>query len=251
MRMPRRARREAADDGDRRGDDQGAGASDYQQHQRLVDPGQPRPAQDQRGSQRHSERQREDSRRVDGRKAVDKALGGSALRLCSFDGMNDPRQDSVAGRLGHLELQRPALVDRPGEYVVAWRLVDGDAFACHRGLVNGALSFGHPAIERETFTGFDPRDGAYGHGLGFDGGPGTVDLAHLDLWRRQLQQTSDRVSRALDRPGLDKFGQRIERHDHRRLGPLANGKGARNGHTHQGVDVELAPKQRGQAFAEH
>ena len=158
--------------------------------------------------------------------------------------MNDPRQDSVAGRLGHLELQRPALVDRPGEYVVAWRLVDGGCFRLSPGLVNGALSFGHPAIERETFTGFDLRDGAYGHGLGFDGGPGTVDLAHLDLWRRQLQQTSDRVSRALDRPGLDKFGQRIERHDHRRLGPLANGKGARNGHTHQGVDVELAPKQR-------
>ena len=78
MRMPRRAAcREAADDGDRRGDDQGAGQAITSSTSAFVIPvnhGQPKTSGVPNAD---SERQREDSRRVDGRKAVDKALVGA------------------------------------------------------------------------------------------------------------------------------------------------------------------------------
>jgi hypothetical protein len=43
---------------------------------------------------------------------------------------------------------------------------------------------------------------------------------------------------------FDQLGQRIERHHHRRLGPLADDERASHGDGHERVDAELAEQQR-------
>jgi hypothetical protein len=54
---------------------------------------------------------------------------------------------------------------------------------------------------------------------------------------RERQQPADRIAGAVDGAGFDQLGDRVQRHDHRGLGPLADDEGAGNGHRHQRVDV--------------
>ena len=131
---------QTADDGDGRGNHQGARAGDDQQHQGLVGglhPGQPHEPGRQ---QRNGNGQDEHRRRVDGGKAIHETLRGRTGRLGLLNGVDDPRQRAV-GRGGRdTDFQRRSLIDGAGEDFIAGALVHRQAFAGHGGLVNSALT---------------------------------------------------------------------------------------------------------------
>ena len=108
-----------------------------------------------------------------------------------------------------------------------------------------------PRDDRATMAPVISARRADGNGPGIDGRPRTVSLAHLDLWRRQCQQAGDGVSRALDRPGFDELGKRVQGHHHRSFGPLADDERASHRNGHQRVDVQLSVQQCAQPLAEH
>jgi hypothetical protein len=86
---------------------------------------------------------------------------------------------------------------------------------------------------------------ADGHGL-----PGAVGLPQVGGVGRERQQAADGIARAVHGARFDQLGDGVQRHDHGRLGPLADDEGARDGHRHQRVDVQAAVPQGGQALAE-
>jgi hypothetical protein len=243
-----RGRCERAHHGDGRRDHQRARARDDQQHQRLVEGLQPRPVHEQRREQRNRQRQHEDRGRVDGGEFIDEALRGRARALRFFDRVNDARERGVGGHGSDAELQCGGLVDGAREDRVAHRLVHRNALARDRRLVDGAEAVGHHAVQRHALAGADARDGVQRHRIGPHGLPAAIGLLHLGLLGREREQALDRVARAVHGAGFDQFGNRIERHHHRGLGPLADDEGARHGDGHQRIDVEAAAHQRAEAL---
>ena len=135
--MPRRAAAATADDGDRRGDDQSAGAGDHQQYQGLVDPVKPCAAEGERRHDGNQHGHREHRRRVDAGELVDEALRGRTAALRGLHGMDDARERRVAGACGHLVFERAGLIDGSGEDLVTFGLLDGQALAGDGRLVDG------------------------------------------------------------------------------------------------------------------
>ena len=243
-----RCRSQATDDGDGSGDHQRTRAGNHQQHERLVGRIQPWPAQQQRRQQCHGNCQREDGGCVDGCKAVHEALRRRTCALGFFHRVDDASERAVGGQSRDAEFKRGSLVDGAGVHLVARRLVDRDALASDRGLVDSAHARGDHTVQRHPLTGANAGDGAHLHGLCRRAQPAANGLLDLSLFWRQRQQALDGVAGPVHGPGLDKFGNGVERHHHRRLGPLANEERTGHGHGHQGVDVEPASEQRVQAF---
>ena len=237
-----------ADHRHRRGDDQRARAGDHQQHERLVDGRHPGPVEQQRRQHRHRQRQCEHGRGVDRGEAVHEALRGRAGALRFFDRMNDACERRIAGRCRHLELEFAVLVDGAREHQIARFLVHRNALARNRRLVDAAVALGHAAVERDALAGLDPGDGVQGDVRGLHALPASIGLLDVGLVRCQVHQALDGVARPVHGACLDQFGDGVQRHDHGRLGPLADEKGARDGHRHQRIDVELAAPQRDQAL---
>ena len=79
--------------------------------------------------------------------------------------------------------------------------------------------------------------------------PAAVGLARLGHGRGERQQAADGVARAVDGARLDQLGNRVQRHHHGGLGPLADQEGAGDGHRHQRRNAQLATRQRRQPLA--
>ena len=240
---------QTADDGDGRGNHQGAGAGNDQQHQRLIGglhPGQPH---EPRSQQRNGNGQDKHRRRVDGGKAIHETLGGGAGGLGLLNGVDDARQRAVGSRRRNTDFQRRSLIDGAGEDFIARALVHRQAFAGHGGLVNGALAQGHDAIQRKALAGANTHRRAHSDFLDADACPTAVVLTHFGLLRRERQQALDGTARPIHGARLDGFRNGIQGHHHRRFGPLADQKSAGHGHGHQGIDVQAALSQRGQSLA--
>ena len=124
-----RSGRQPADNRHRGRNHQRTRASNYQQHQRAIDPVKPHTAHEK--GRNHSHRQREDKhhRGIDFREAVDKPLRRRPCTLCLLYGVNDARQRGVAGRGRDPVLQCSSLIDGAGKHFVAHRFLDGQAFA--------------------------------------------------------------------------------------------------------------------------
>ena len=231
---------EAADDRHRCGDDQCAGAGDDQQHQGLVDGLQPRPAEQPGPRDRNQHRDDEHRRRVDRGEAVDEALRRRPVPLGLLDRVNDPRQRGVGRQRRHLDLEQTVLVDRAGEDRVARSLSTGMLSP-----VTGAwLMLELPATTTPSSgtrsPGRDAHDRAQRHLFNSLYQPLAVGLTDRRCLGRHRHQPGDGIARAFDRPGFDQFGDRVQRHHHRRFGPLADEYGTRHRHAHQRVDVQPA-----------
>ncbi|MDT4841971.1 hypothetical protein FQZ97_758490 [compost metagenome] len=162
--------------------------------------------------------------------------------------MDDARERGVGRHGRHAKHQRAGLVDGAGKHRIARGLVDRDALARDRRLVDGAGAFEHHAVQRHALAGADAGHGIERHRVGAHGLPAAVGLPHLGLFGRQREQALDGVARAVDGAGLDELGDGVQRHHHRGLGPLADDEGARDGDGHQRIDVEAPAHQRGEAL---
>ena len=150
---------QAADHGDRGGYDQRTWAGDHQQNQRLVQRGHPGPAQQRRGEQGHGQRHHKHGGGVDGGKTVDDALGGRTGALGFFDGMDDARQQGVAGSSSDTEFQLASLVDSACKQRVTGGLLNGNTLAGDGRLVHGTVAFADGAVQRNTLTGAHAHSG--------------------------------------------------------------------------------------------
>jgi len=242
-------RSQAADDGYRRGDHQCTGAGNHQQHQRLVDPVHPLAGQEQRRHHRGQQGDQEHCRRIDLREAVDEALGRRAAGLGGLHRVDDPRQRRIAGRGADPVLEGAGAVDAAGEHAVALGLVDRQALAGDRRLVDRRAAVAHHAVEGDALARTQAHGGADRHLRGRQAQPATVGLEHAGRRRRQLHQAADRVARAIQRARLDALGQGEEEHHHGRLRPLADQHGAADRDRHQRVDVQVAVLQGDPALA--
>jgi len=158
--------------------------------------------------------------------------------------MNDSRQRGVAGCRSDPKLKLGRLVDGAGEHGIADGLVDRDAFPSHRRLVDGAVSGRHQAVQGQAGSGTDTHDGFERNLRRRQRYPTAVRLTHIGLFGRQCHQALDRVARAIQRASLDQFGNRVQRHHHRRFRPLPDQEGTGDGDGHQRRDVEATSTQR-------
>ena len=189
-----RAGRQRTDDGHRRGNHQSTGAADHQQHQRLVDGIQPTPAEQQRATQGHCQRQRKYQRRVHGGKAIDKALRRRAAVLGFFHRMDDAGQRGVLSRGRAAHLQHAGTVDGAGKHAVARPLVHRNALAGDGRLVDRAVPRRDHAIQRDALAGLHPQHGTRLDLLDGQRAPLAIGLQHIGLLRGQLQQLPNGIA---------------------------------------------------------
>ena len=149
---------------------------------------------------------------ADGRRIVSSSDDGT-LRL--FDRVDDAGQCGVVGSGRDTELQDAGFVDRAGEYRVAGRLVNRDAFASDRRLIDRTGSCRHLTIERYPGAGFDPNAGLQLYLCGWYFQPRAISLPNFRRLRRQVEQALDGVTRPIHGTGFDQFGNGIQGHDHR------------------------------------
>ena len=216
-----RRRRQAADDGDRGGDHQRAGAGNHQQHQRFVDPGEPVAAQQQRRQHGYQHGERQNHGGIDLGELVHETLGGGAGALGGFYGVDGAGQRAVIRQRGHHVFKRTGGVDRARKDAVAHRFFHRQALTGNGGLVDGGAAAGNAAVQRQAFARLDTHAGLQRDGFGFDGEPAAVSLLHGGMLGGELQQTLDGVAGAVQRQGLDALGQGEQHHHHGCFGPLA------------------------------
>ena len=116
-------------------------------------------------------------------------------------------------------------------------------------IVDGAVAAGDHAVQRHAATGAQAQRAAQRHLRHRHAVPLAVSRLHLGLVGTERQQRADGVARAADGCFFYALGQRVQGHHHRRLGPLANGKSAGDGHRHQRIHAQLPAQQRPHARA--
>jgi len=225
-------------DADRRGDDQGAGAGDHQQHQGLVEPRTPRSCEKQRGHERHQHGEKHHGRRVDPSELLDPLLSWRAARLSLLDHADDAAQRGVLRRTRDTEFEGACLVDGSREDLVPQRFAHRDRLAGDGSLVDGCRALCDHTVERQTFAGPDQHDGTdpdFAHGFFVDI---PMVLATDACCRRgDIQQRLDRATRPRHTPGLQQKRQREEKGHGRAFEPFADGHGTNHGQRHQEIHV--------------
>ena len=233
-----RGGRQPADHRDRGGNDQCARAGDHQQRQCLVDPAEPVAVEKGRRHQRHPDGQHQHDGRVDGRKAVDEALGGRLLALRRLHRLDDARQRAVTGFGRHAEVEGTGLVDGAGKHGITRGLFHGQTLARDGRLVHRGSALLHLAIQRDALARPDPHQGSHRHLPGRHGLPAAIGLLCRGRVGRQTHQALDGVAGTVQRACLDHLRECEQHHHHRRFGPLPDQQAPRDRNAHQGVDVE-------------
>ena len=240
---------EPGDDGDRGRDDERARTGEDEEHERPVEP--VAEAAEVEGDRERGGRDGdgEHDRRVDGGEAIDEALRRGPLGLRGLDRVGDAIERAGAAGGGDPGVDRAVLDDRAGEDEVTRHLLDRDALAGDRCLVDGGRPGDDHAVERDPLP--RPHDDHRA-----DGDVGGGDLDHA-VGRSQAGglgdergQGADGVASALEAPRLDQLGEPEQPHDDRRLRPLPDRHRADDGDAHQQGHRQAASEQRPDALAE-
>lgn len=225
--------RKARGDRGRRGDDEGAGATDQEKREPFINPILPQAAEEERRDDRDQCRDEHHARRVIAGEAIDETLRRRLLLLRLFDKPDDARDGIVGRRGGDAHPQRAVTIDGSGKDIRAGFLQDGRALAGHRRLVDAALAGDDDAIGREPVAGTDEDDGARGQAFG-----GNLHSPAVFFEERRFRH--ERRQRLYARPrlargnALQQFPDQEEEDDHGRFlaGADEDGTGGRNGHQH-------------------
>ena len=130
------------------------------------------------------------------------------------------------------------LVDRPGEDLVSFPLLDWHRLAGDGGLIDGRRSLDHPTVQRDFCPGFNNKDVAE---------PNLFNRQHLLLsvatdkrlgWRH-VHQRPDRVACPVHGSGFEYLCQGKEESDGGCLDPLADEHGPEHGNCHKEVHIEV------------
>src|SRR5690606_5545419 len=88
-------------------------------------------------------------------KLIHKALGRRTAALGGLYGMNDASQRRVGGYRRDAVLERTGFVDRAGEHLIAERLLNREALACDRCLIDRRASFQYFTIQGDSLARLD------------------------------------------------------------------------------------------------
>ena len=154
---------QAANDRDRRRNHQGTGAGNDEQHQGFVNRLRPGDVHQPGRQSSDGDRQRKDGRRINRRELVNELLRWGAGPLRLFDGVNDARDQGVAGCSADAHFEHAGVVDGACENGVSNRLVDRKTLPRDGCLIDGAGARHNLSIQWNTSPWFDPNDGVQCH----------------------------------------------------------------------------------------
>jgi hypothetical protein len=128
------------------------------EHRGAGDPGEPRPAQEQRRHDGDENADQEHRRAVAGAEALDKALAPPLALLGLLDHLNDAADGVIGEGFRGLDLERALLVNGAGKDGVIRHLPHRDGFAGDRGLIQAGPSINHDAIGGDGLAWPDDED---------------------------------------------------------------------------------------------
>ena len=173
---------------------------------------------------------------------VDETRGGRLRCLRVFNQANDARDRVVNGRVREANTQQAIRIDRTGIDMVANVLRDENGFAGHRSLVDLGLAFDHATVGRHLVARPNDHDVADAQALNRH----FADLAgHFNpsgAWY-EADQSLDARSGMPRSDRFEKFADREQEYDDRRLFGCTDRDGPGSRHRHESFDAKWGAGQ--------
>ena len=241
---------DAAEERQRYGDDQCAGARHHEEGESAQDPVGPLTAEQQRGHDGEYSGHAHDDGGVHAGEAGDEVLGACLLLGGVFHQFQDAAYRGVLEGLGGAYDEFGRQVHAAGDDLVAWARRAGHRLAGERRRVNLAFAGQHRAVERDALTGHDDE-------LVVGGQLEGIDLLELPLFhdvgelRCDVHHIRDGLARLVHGVALEQLAHLEEQHNGGALGHMRLGVGeqhqgerAESGHGHEEVLVQRVPVRK-------
>ena len=205
------------------------------------------------------EHKREHARHEDALELVGEALGRRFLRFRLAHHLHDLGERGIGRKTGYRDLDRAIAVDGAREdaifcveciglcrglRTIGHRfLVDGDALAGNRGLVDRRAANDDEAVGGKTLVGLDDDGVANRQLLDGDFASRPIGILHRRGLRRQLGKRLDRALGAAHGIMFERMAEAEEEEEQRAFGPGAERGSAGRGDEHQRVDLEALELQ--------
>ena len=233
-------RAEPREEGERNGDDEGAGAGDDEEGQRAVDPRREDVSRDEGRQDSDAESGAYDDGGIDARKARDERLRPRLFIRRLLHEIQNARRSGL--RIGSCDAdgQRARDVDAAAEERISRMHGARQGLSRERSGVERALACGHRSVERHALPRIDADHAADGDRLGvYD----FLVPVHEDARRvgADVHERRDGAACALDGTILQELTELIEQHDSGGLGVVAEREGAERGGAHEKVLTKEMP----------
>ena len=253
---------DAAEEAQRHGDDQRAGAGDDQEDEGPVEPVLPHGANQE--ARQHGGEPEDEGRDQEEGQGRDDHAGGIVMGEAGDEGLalglaiagvlhqlQDPGDGGLLAGLRHLDAEKPRLVDAAAEDLVPAVHVPGHGLAGESGGIQGGAALGDGAVQRHPLAGLHHDGLAHGHVLHVHLFDVTVPF-HEGGVRPQVHQLADGGPGAVHGHILEELTGLVEEHDEDGLGVVPGAVGAHGGESHQEVLVkDLAVDDAKDGLAQH
>ena len=228
------------EEGERNGDDEGAGAGDDEEGQRTVDPRREGVSHDERRQDGDGESGAYDDGGIDARKARDERLRARLLIRRLLHEIQNARRSGL--RIGGRDAdgQHARDVDAAAEERISRTYGARQGLSREGGSIERALSCGHRPVEWHALTRIDADHAADGDRLGmYD----FLAPVHEDVRRvgADVHERRDGAACALDSTILQELTELVEQHDGGGLGVVGEREGAERGGAHEKVLAKEMP----------
>ena len=248
---------DAAEEAQRDGDDQSAGAADDQEGQGAVDPvteagGLAHQQQNDGGNKGQRQCAVADGGGVDPGKAGDEVLGAGLLHAGIFHEVEDLGNGGFAELLGGPDLQQAGHVHTAADDLIAGTNIPGQALAGQGGSVQGRSSLHDDAINGHPLAGLDHDHGAHLHIIGVHLLQPAVLVLHVGVIGANIHQAGNALAALAHGHALEQLADLVEDDNGTALHIIAQRKRAHGGNSHQEALVKgLAVLDAQQRLAEH
>ena len=226
-----------AEEAQRHGDHERAGAGHHEEDQRALDPLAPGPLAEQRRQHCQQQRAHDDEGGIPAGKARDKVLDARLLLGGVLHELQDARHRALGiGALG-ADLQQAREADAAGDHPVARGDIHRQALAGERGGVHAAAALEHRAVERDLLPRSDQQGLPHRHLLGVEL-PLLPVAQHAREVGADIHERGDGLAAAPDGDGLKELTDLVKQHDRRGLGVLPRREGAERRDRHQELLVK-------------
>ena len=229
---------DAAEEAQRDGDDQRAGAGDDEEGQGAVDPvaeagGLAHQQQDHRREEGQRQCAVADSGGVDAGKAGDEVLGTSLLHAGVFHEVEDLGDGGFAELLGGADLQQTGHVDAAADDLVAALDVAGKALAGEGGGVQGRGALHDDTVDGDALAGLDHDHGADFHIIGVHLLQLAVLVLDVGVVGADVHQAGNALAALAHGDALEQLADLVEEDNGAALNVIAQREGAHGGYGHQ------------------
>ena len=248
---------DAAEEAQRDGDDQSAGAADDEEGEGTVDPVPEagrlaHEKQDDGGDEGQRQSAVADRRGVDPGKAGDEVLGPSLLHAGIFHKIEDLGDGGFAELLGGPDPEQAAHIDAAADDLIPGLDIAGQALAGEGGSVQGGSALDDDAVDGHTLTGLDHNDRAHLDFVGVHLFQLAVLALDVGIVGPDVHQGRDAAAAFADGHALEQLADLIEDDNGAALDVVAQRECAHGGDCHQEALIEgLTVLDAQQGLAEH